>query len=129
MKLIVLGSLFLFLACTEKKVSFQTQEDARRQAKENSEFNAQAYRLAHDDVQDYRLVMRGDSTIGPDCAQGDGWATVDLVKGNDKVVLKCSTISETIGCMTKKDCAKRTYAKEDGRCNPNVPHPLPKIAK
>ena len=119
----------LFVSCTSEKVSFQTQEDARRQAKENGEFNAQAYRLANENVQDYRLVVRGDSTIGPDCAQGDGWASIDLVKENHKISLKCSTVSETIGCMTKKDFSKRSYAKEDGRCNPNVPHPLPKIAK
>lgn len=123
----------MVLGCTSEKVSWDTQEDSRRQAKENSEFNARKFRQLNTKYSQYRLVLRGDSTIGKNCAQGDGWASVDLEDGNGtgtgKVELKCSTVSDTIGCMTKADFMKKAHANEEGTCNENIPVPLPKIKK
>lgn len=77
--------------------------------------------------------MRGDSTISASCAQGDGWATVDLESEKESpsqnIQLKCSTVSGAIGCLKKEDFQERSYAKQEGRCNTDLPMPLPKITK
>lgn len=118
----------LLTACGNDTVSFSTQEDSRRQALENAEYNARHWRDKN--AENYKILMRGDSTISSRCAQGDGWATIDL-KNDDKpnIELKCSTVSGTIGCLTKTDFQGRKYAKQDGQCNKEIPYPLPKIQK
>ena len=116
------------VGCSGDKVSFQTQEDARTQARSNAEYNAKSWR--NKNQPNGKILMRGDSTIGPNCAQGDGWATVDIEEGNTFTELKCSTVSGTIGCMTTMDFKQRdSYADQDGSCNNDIPFPLPKIAK
>ena len=115
------------ISCTNKKASWETQEDSRRQAIENATFSAQKWRRQH--AADYRLIARGDSTISATCPQGDGWASMDLEKDGVKIKLKCSTVSESIGCMPSADFKKRTYAEQEGRCNKEIPFPLPKIVK
>ncbi len=118
----------LAIGCNSpKKASWATQEDVRRQALENATFSAQKYRRQF--LPEYRLIPRGDSTISENCPQGDGWASMDLAHKGVLVKLKCSTVSETIGCMTSQDFKKRTYAQQDGRCNQKIPFPLPKIVK
>lgn len=115
-------------ACGGDKVSFETQEDSRRQAIENAEYNAKAWR--NKNQPNGKLLMRGDSTIDATCAQGDGWATVDIEEGNVFTELKCSTVSNTIGCMESADFKSReNYASQDGTCNMDIPFPLPKIVK
>lgn len=123
--LLIVGFL---TSCSKKEVSWETQEDARRQIKENVEFVSRKFR--QDQAPNTRMVVRGDSTIGKNCAQGDGWASVDF-HYNDGAVLqaKCSTVSESIGCMTKEDFNKRDYSNEEGSCNNNIPFPIPKIKK
>jgi len=123
----LLVAALLPLACTDKKASWDTQESARKQAIDNATFNAQKYRRTY--ASDYRLISRGDSTISATCPQGDGWASMDLEKGGTTLALKCSTVSESIGCMTKEDFSKKAFAEEDGHCNKNIPFPLPKIVK
>jgi hypothetical protein len=117
--------------CESKdKASFSTQEQSRQSALENATYNANNWRNAN--APDNKVVMRGDSSIGPDCVQGDGWATVDLVNEQNKAVtkLKCSTVSGTIGCMTEADFKPRTeYSSRDGHCNTDLPFPLPKIVR
>lgn len=128
MRIFLVGALVLGgVACTEKKASWNTQEQARRQAIENATFSAKKWRSQH--ASDYRLIARGDSTISATCPQGDGWATMDLEKGGRKIVLKCSTVSETIGCMTSSDFKKKVFAMQDGQCSKEIPFPLPKIVK
>lgn len=117
----------LAVGCSKKEASWDTQESARKQAIENATFNAQKYRRQY--AADYRLIARGDSTISKTCPQGDGWASMDLEKDGQKIKLKCSTVSESIGCMTSADFKQKAYAQEDGHCNKNIPHPLPKIVK
>jgi hypothetical protein len=110
-------------------VSWETQEASRAQALKNARFNANVFR--NELYPDMNIVLRGDSTIGPTCASGDGWVSVDLTKkGSTEVVvsLKCHSVSASIGCMTEADFKKRpSYSKEEGTCNKNLPFPLPKI--
>lgn len=121
----------LILGCSSESLSFETVESGRVQANENSEFNAKAYRQAHPEYAGYSISMRGDSTQSAKCGQGDGWASIDLVSVEKglKVPLKCSTVSSATGCMTDGDFKSRSYASQDGQCDPSIPFPLPKIQK
>lgn len=119
----------------EKEVSFETLEKARETARENAVWNAKLYIAENPRFTDHKVVSHGDSSQTPDCPQGDGWATVSIMKveGKDieKYIAKCSTVSGNIGCYLEKDFAKKPYASEEGHCQPvnKVPFPLPKIAK
>ena len=130
---IVLCAVCLMLsACgkeEEKKVSFETLETARLQANENSEYNARVWRTKN--APDLKIKTRGDSTQSAKCPQGDGWASIDLVdeNGTVKIKLKCSTASAAVGCIEAKDFMKRKYAGEEGKCNSEIPFPLPKVVK
>lgn len=119
--------------CGRNEVSFSTLETARQQARENAEFNAQVFRSSLPQGGDLKIISRGDSTQAPECPQGDGWASIDLVNAQGATVakLKCSTVSGSVGCRTNADFQTSPYAAEDGKCAPlsKVPHPLPKIAK
>jgi hypothetical protein len=132
MALAVLVALAL-VACS-KDVSFDTLETARKQAKENAEYNARAWRAQAPIFASLGMISRGDSTQAPACPQGDGWASIDLVDtttGKVMAKLKCSTVSDSVGCRKDEDFKSSPYANEDGRCQgvEKVPHPLPKIAK
>jgi hypothetical protein len=129
--LLALTVMAVLAGCGAKEASFETQEQARAQVLENAEYNARTYR-AKTDQPDVSILMRGDSTVGPKCITGDGWASIELVSkdGRNVAKLKCSTVSGTIGCMTEADFkARPQYANQDGQCNTNLPFPLPKIAK
>jgi len=130
-KAIVMLPMTLLIGCGSEEVSFSTQEDSRRQAIENAEYNARNWRDSNSP--ELKILMRGDSTISASCAQGDGWATVDLENEKEslgqKIQFKCSTVSGTIGCLKKEGFQERSYAKQEGRCNTDLPMPLPKITK
>lgn len=139
--LIALMSAFALSGCGDKKdnnrlqqeVKFDTLESARAQAKENAEFNARKWRADTKTFVDANMISRGDSTQAPDCPQGDGWASIDLVNENGQklVSLKCSTVSGSVGCLEGTDFKGKSYAGEEGQCQATtkVPFPLPKIAK
>jgi hypothetical protein len=135
-KLFIFASL-VFLAstvvgCNEKdELSFDSVESARIQANENSEFNAKSFRQSHAEYAAFSISTRGDSTQSTKCGQGDGWASIDLVKVDEgkKIPLKCSTVSAATGCMTDIDFKQRSYAGQDGKCDNAIPLPLPKIQK
>lgn len=120
----------------EKLVDFSTVEAQRSAAQSNAEFNAQKYRADNPRfVEGFKIVGHTDSTIDNTCPQGDGWASISIMKVDDKVVekykLKCSTVSASIGCYLEADFDKKTFATEEGKCQPlgKVPFPIPKIAK
>jgi hypothetical protein len=120
----------LIFACEKKpKVNFETAEESRKIARENSGALARQFR-ADSKLDDYDLNLRGDSTITNDCPQGDGWASIDLVnrKTSETIKLKCSTVSQGMGCLMESDFKQRgEYANQDGKCNNEIPFPLPKI--
>jgi len=132
-KIFTLALIASLAACGKEDVSFNTLETARQQARENAEFNAQVFRSSMPGGGDLKIVSRGDSTQEPTCPQGDGWATIDILgaDGAKHAKLKCSTVSNAVGCRTDADFKESPYASEDGKCAPlsKVPHPLPKIAK
>lgn len=122
------------LAACNEKVSFDTLETARTQGKANAEFNAQMFRSNNPAFANAAIVSQTDSSMTPECPQGDGWASVKMISKenpNIQVGLKCSTVSGSVGCMTDADFSKKSYAGDDGRCQPTdkVPFPIPKIAK
>lgn len=112
---------------------FKELEDARGTARDNSLWNAQKWRADSPLVRpDWDILARGDSTQDNACPQGDGWASVDMVS-KDKtqtVKIKCSTVSANIGCLEATDFKSKTFAQDEGHCQPleKVPYPLPKIA-
>jgi hypothetical protein len=121
-------------ACGPDKVSFDTLETARAQSKANVEFNAQTFRATNPQYSNTAIVAQTDSTMSPECPQGDGWGSVKLISKDNpaqKVGLKCSTVSGSVGCLLDDDFQKKSYAGDDGRCQDvsKVPFPLPKIAK
>ncbi len=128
--IVSLGVAMLTACGGNKEVSWDTQETQRKIAIENSKFNARKFKTDNTQYSALNIMGRGDSTIGKNCANGDGWASVDLVDENGQVSvkLKCSTASATIGCMTKADFETRPYATEEKQCNPDLPVPMPAIA-
>ena len=130
-------SIALFIAVSiygcnkNQELSFDSVESARIQANENSEYNAKSFRQSHAEYAGYSISMRGDSTQSTKCGQGDGWASIDLVKVDEgkKVYLKCSTVSAATGCINDIDFKARSYAAQDGKCDKSIPFPLPKIQK
>jgi hypothetical protein len=121
----------LLAGCGKQPVSFDTLEEARGTARDNGVFNAQRYRQENVLYSGWNIISRGDSSQTNDCPQGDGWATMDFVDPNKAriVKVKCSTVSSTIQCLEDADFKTKPFASEDGRCNANIPFPLPKIAK
>lgn len=121
---------------TSEQVSFATLEDNRAIARDNALFNAKAY-LAENPRFDagFSVVGHGDSTQAPDCPQGDGWASLSIMKVEgkqaEKYKVKCSTVSGTLGCYLEDDFKKKPFANDEGQCQPRnkVPFPLPKIGK
>jgi len=132
MVVLALAAMMLVAACGgPKEVSFDTVETARAQAKENAVWNAKTWRSQL--YPDWDIISRGDSTQEPNCPQGDGWASIDLIRPDKgkTISLKCSTVSGNIGCLEAVDFKSKSYAQEDGKCADiaKVPFPLPKIAQ
>jgi hypothetical protein len=127
-KLMLLG---VAISCTPNKVSFETLEQARLQARENAEFNAKEYRSKNPEFASHAITGASDSTQNESCPQGDGWATLELknVGTSSFLKLKCSTVSNAIGCVDNDEFKAKPYATEDGQCNASLPFPLPKIQK
>jgi hypothetical protein len=127
-------SASVLAACGPDKVSFDTLETARTQAKSNAEYNAQVYRSAAPQYANFGIIVQGDSSQTPECPQGDGWASGNLIDKADpanKVALKCSTVSGAVGCLTQAEFQTKPYAADDGHCQgtDKVPFPVPKVAK
>jgi hypothetical protein len=125
--------LLLAAACGNESVSFNTVEEARGTARENSLFNAQAFRQQSPDFVGWDIQSRGDSSQTNECPQGDGWATLTLISPDKsrRIDVKCSTVSPNIQCLPASEFKTKPFATEDGICADvaRVPFPLPKIAK
>ena len=127
MKLKLLSAVILssvLIGCADE-VNFDTQEENRRVARENSNYNAKRFIKQNPEYASTTIRNDGDSTIGKKCAQGDGWSSITLRKGGrDVVKLKCSTVSESIGCLTKENFATKDYSSQDGKCDTALPTSL-----
>lgn len=131
--LAIISTVLAVAACAPEKVSFDTLESARTKAKENATWNAVQYRASSPFVS-YSIDSTTDSTMTASCPQGDGWASVKLINPDDpteKIGLKCSTVSNAVGCMTDNDFKSKDYANDDGYCQSlsKVPFPLPTLKK
>lgn len=135
-KLIVAAIAFTVLAaCGKPQATADRLEEARSTAKSNSEYNAQLYKAANPRfTADFSIVGRSDTTQDAGCPQGDGWASLSIMKVEGKVIdktsLRCSTYSASVGCFREEDFVKdKTLVAEDGSCRASVPYPLPVLKK
>lgn len=130
------AAAFGLSACTEKSiVSSDRLEEARQTAKINAEHNAALYKAANPRfTAEYSIVGRSDTSQTAECPQGDGWASLSIMKVEGKIVdktsLRCSTYSASVGCYREEDFAKdKQLVSEDGACRKEVPYPLPQLKK
>jgi hypothetical protein len=127
----LLAALSMGLVACSEKVSFDELEVQRGLANGNATFNAQAWR-GQNGYMETEILARGDSTQQATCAQGDGWASIDLVDPATKkpvVRLKCSTVSANIGCVIDTDFKQRAaLVQQEGTCNHALPSRIKKIA-
>ena len=95
----------LLLAACGDKVSVSTLEQQKQIAIDNSLFNAQEFRAKDPRLVNYKIISAPDSSQLPECPQGDGWATLELINtdSNDKEKIKCSTYSKATGCFYDRD--------------------------
>lgn len=135
-KMVMFSALVVSAMCgctcnKQPKESFETLEEQRKIARENAKVVAFVFR-GDNKLEGYEVISAGDSTIGPDCPQGDGWASLtlkDIKTGREDIKIKCSTVSLGIGCLEEKDFRlKEQRQVQEGKCNPDIPFPLPKIA-
>lgn len=126
----VFAAMLTLTACTQEKVGFNTLESARAQVNENVTLVAQDFR-AKNNMAEYDIYVRGDSTQSSECPQGDGWATIDFKSRSNggKSTYKCSTVSVNLSCIEANEFKTKSYASEEGRCNRELPFPVVKIAK
>jgi hypothetical protein len=125
--------------CSSDKVSFATLEDARAQARANAEVNARAYARENPRMTGFDIVGHGDSTQTEACPQGDGWASLSIMKADpntrdergrpviDKFKVKCSTVSANLGCYLEDDFKTKPFADQENQCDKTLPFPLPKV--
>lgn len=128
-------SIAVLAACGKDQVSADRLEEARQTAKANAEYNAQLYKAANPRfTADFSIVGRSDTTQTADCPQGDGWASLSIMKVEgkavDKTSLRCSTYSASVGCYREEDFVKdKQLVSEDSTCRKEVPFPLPVLKK
>ncbi len=123
------------LSACNQPVSADRLEEARNTAKANAEFNARAYRAANPRfTAEHSIISRSDTSQNDNCPQGDGWASLSIMRVEGKVVekvdLRCSTYSSSVGCYRAEDFMKdANLSNQDGTCQPKVPYPLPVLQK
>ena len=129
MKKLLISAVAITMVACSNEYSFNTVETARDTAIKNGAFNAKAYANKH--FPESSIFTRGDSTISKTCPQGDGWVTVDLTDLDGVVTEhKCSSVSSRLGCMSVADFKKRpAFSSQEGSCDQDLPHPLPKLGK
>jgi hypothetical protein len=111
------------------KAPLKQVEASREHARQNVSQLAEAWQKANG-FELYHLVVRDDPTISADCPQGDGWAEAALMdKTTQQTVrlLKCSTVSASLGCMTSATFDGTAHRREEDVCNTALPAPLPRL--
>lgn len=134
--MLALATILALSACGPKEAATADRlEEARSTAKTNAEYNAQLYKAANPRfTSDFQIVGRSDTTQTAQCPQGDGWASLSIMKVDGKIVdktsLRCSTYSTSVGCYREEDFVKdKQLVTEDGVCRSEVPYPLPALKK
>lgn len=129
--IIAIAAIMALTACSKEEISQDRLEEARLTAKNNATLNAQLYRAANPRFTgDYSIVARSDDGQNTHCPQGDGWASVSIMKVDgkmvDKTVLMCSTYSTSVGCYREEDFNKTpNLAQQNSGCAKDIPFPLP----
>lgn len=114
------------MACSQKPDA-ALLESQRVIERDNAAFNAQDYRRTDPRYKECNVIPAADSTQGIDCVPGDGWATITMVCANGQYKLKCSTVSNAVGCVPESEFASKPFGREDGHCNDELGQ-LTKIA-
>lgn len=133
--LLLSAAIALLSACGNDKVSPDRLEEARSTAKANAEWNAAQYKAANPRfTADFSIIGRSDTSQTAECPQGDGWASMSIMKVEGKVVdktsLRCSTYSSSVGCYREEDFVKdKQLVSEDAVCRKEVPFPIPTLKK
>jgi hypothetical protein len=117
-----LGLLALTLnACGEDPVDNAIVDTNQVISKENATLNCNDFMREAYGAEFERCSFMSDSTIGPACRYGDGWASgKGSLKDGSKLELKCQTNGSgkgSYGCLTTSDFANKDYAKADGKCD------------
>ena len=77
-----------------------------------------------------RVLIDSDSTIGPNCRFGDGWASGKLEQPDgSSIAIKCQTNGSGkgfSGCLIKDEFVTKDYASEEGHCSDTITD-LPKF--
>lgn len=97
-----------------KPTKYESLEAERLTAQLNAEYNAKKWLIKN--KAGFQIVNYTEPTISKDCPQGDGWATVSIMKEGDKEQLKCSTIVASIGCYLGADFEKNTLFPAGNKC-------------
>lgn len=130
--------LSLLVGCSEKPASIDLISYNQEQGKAVQLSNARNWMTQNIVPEGAVLNARFDTFIGPNCAQGDGYGTTDImipvVDDKGKVVsqrvyasLECPTYGNN-GCINKEDIKKgdvKRFRKDV--CNTNLPAQFPKV--
>lgn len=140
MTAMALGLMVALTACGKNEVSFTTLESARAQGVENAVTIAKAYVRENPRMAGMDVVGHVDSTQTATCPQGDGWASLSVMKTStthveantgkpviEKYKIKCSTVSANLGCYLEDDFKTKKFAEQEGKCDSTLPFPLPKV--
>jgi len=120
---IIAISLLLLSGCGGDVVPMEIIDQNQIISQQNAEMNARAFKNGRypDAV---RITIDSDSTIGPDCRYGDGWASGKLYfKKSQTISIICQTTGRGkgfSGCLTKKDFVNKPYGKQDGDCDETI---------
>jgi hypothetical protein len=121
------GSMFL-AACGEKVPSDIVDQNMTI-SRENAQLNARRF-VAERYPQATQTIVDSDSTVSANCRFGDGWASGKVFKDGVPIAkIKCQTNGSgkgLYGCLEDGEYKTKSYADEDGRCNPNITE-LPKF--
>ena len=131
-KLTIVAIAVALVGCGEKvDRSFEAVSLNKGIAKENATYLANKFRASSARYADYNLIIDGDSTISKKCPQGDGWASGKLEdpKTYATIGIKCPTYDPNAQCWFDSDFKKKPFAVQNNTCNPEVPHPIPRIKK
>lgn len=132
-KILLALAVTLSLAACQETVSQDIVDQNMTTTRLNAQKNADSWKAAvwpegtvhaqHNGTP-IRVLMQSDSSVGPQCRYGDGWASGVLQYSNGKTdKIKCQTNGSgkgINGCMYEAEFVTKSYKDEDGRCNSTI---------